>query len=285
MKHFFLLLTAASVLTASCTGTQKTSQNRTALSNKAKVIALLNSLESGDHGPVEYINPEKYIQHNLMVKDGLAGFGELMATVPEGSLKVNVIRAFSDGNYVFTHTQYDFFGPKAGFDIFRFEEGKIVEHWDNLAPVADAPNPSGRTQFDGDTKITDTEKTDTNKKLVKNFVTTILVKGQYDKLGDFIDGDNYIQHNPRIGDGLSGLSKALEAMAKKGIKMAYDKNHIVLGEGNFVLSVSEGAFAGKHTSFYDLFRVQDNKIVEHWDVIETILPRDMHKNNNGKFNF
>jgi len=67
--------------------------------------------------------------------------------------------------------------------------------------------------------------------------------------------------------------------------MVYEKNHIVLGEGNFVLAVSEGQFGGEHTSFYDLFRLENGKIVEHWDIIETILPETEHKNTNGKFNF
>ena len=74
-------------------------------------------------------------------------------------------------------------------------------------------------------------------------------------------------------------------MAANGITMVFTENHIVLGEGNFVLSISEGTFADQATSFYDLFRVENGKIAEHWDVIETILPADQHKNSNGKFNF
>ncbi len=127
------------------------------LSNKEKVVALLNSFNTGDQTPISYINPEKYIQHNLSVGDGLAGFGEVMKNAPEGGFKANVVRAFEDGDFVFTHTEYDFFGPKAGFDVFKFEDGKIVEHWDNLAEVT-PPNPSGRTQFDGATDITAKEK-------------------------------------------------------------------------------------------------------------------------------
>ena len=92
-----------------------------------------------------------------------------------------------------------------------------------------------------------------------------------------------IQHNPEIADGLSGLGAALEAMATQGITMRYTKIHRVLGEGNFVLVASEGSFADNHTAFYDLFRVKNGKIAEHWDVIETILPEEEHKNNNGKF--
>ncbi|SLM29673.1 putative lipoprotein [Desulfamplus magnetovallimortis] len=269
----------------SCASIQANNAPQTELSNKDKVIALLNSLETGDPAPVGYINPDNYIQHNLMVGDGLAGFGELLKNIPQGSLKVNVIRAFSDGDYVFTHTDYNFFGPKAGFDIFRFEDGKIVEHWDNLSPKAETPNPSGHTQFDGPTQATDLSKTKHNKLLVKDFVNTILVKGEFDKLGNYFDGDNYIQHNSAIADGVSGLGNALDAMAKQGITMVYHANHLILGEGNFVLAVSEGEFAGKPTSFYDLFRIENNKIAEHWDVMETIIPENERKNANGKFGF
>ena len=65
--------------------------------------------------------------------------------------------------------------------------------------------------------------------------------------------------------------------------MKYDRIHRVLGEGDFVLVVSEGSLAGDHSSFYDLFRVAGGKIAEHWDTIETIPPREVWKNDNGKF--
>jgi len=42
---------------------------------------------------------------------------------------------------------------------------------------------------------------------------------------------------------------------------------------------------GRHTAFYDLFRVQDGKIAEHWDVLEAIIPKEQWKNQNGKFGF
>ena len=252
-------------------------------SKKDKAVALLNSIETGDKDAIGYVNSENYKQHNLTVGDGLAGFGAVLNALPEGSAKVNVIRAFQDGDYVFTHTDYNFFGPKVGFDIFRFEDDLIVEHWDNLGEKAESPNPSGHTQIDGPTEIEDHDKTKQNKAIVTDFIDAILVNGKMDKLDQFIDGDNYIQHNTSIADGLSGLGAALEAMAKQGISMVYTKIHKILGEGNFVLGVSEGTFAGEHTSFYDLFRVDGGKIVEHWDVIETIIPQDQWENSNGKF--
>jgi predicted SnoaL-like aldol condensation-catalyzing enzyme len=53
--------------------------------------------------------------------------------------------------------------------------------------------------------------------------------------------------------------------------------------GNFVLLISEGLFDAKPTAFYDLYRIENGKQVEHWDVLETIPPTDQWKNPNGKF--
>jgi predicted SnoaL-like aldol condensation-catalyzing enzyme len=255
----------------------------TQVSRQQQVVDLLKSIETGDGAPVAVINPEKYTQHNLAVADGLAGFGALLAQLPKGSARVSTVRAFRDGDFVFAHTDYDFFGPKIGFDIFRFEDGKIVEHWDNLQEKPSRPNPSGHTMTDGPTEPTDLEKTEANKATVRSFVDDILVNGRLEKLAGYYDGDQYVQHNPKIADGLSGLGAALKAMADAGIVMKYDRIHRVLGEGNFVLVVSEGSFAGAHSAFYDLFRVRGGKIAEHWDTIETIVPKEQWKNQNGKF--
>ena len=291
MKKILLGATAILAIGLIACNSQKTTNSETKkeekmeISNKEKVVALLKSIETGAQEPVGYINPNKYIQHNLGIADGLAGFGALLQQLPPNSAKVNTVRAFEDGDFVFTQTDYNFFGPKIGFDIFRFENGKIVEHWDNLQETPENPNPSGNTMIDGITEIKDIDKTEENKTLVKNFVNDILVNGKMEKLAGYFDGDTYIQHNPNIANGLSGLGKALEYMASQGITMKYDKVHKVLGEGNFVLTVSEGSFADKATSFYDLFRVENGKIAEHWDVLETIAPKAEWKNENGKFNF
>lgn len=250
---------------------------------KQKVVSLLNSIESGDPKPVGYINPNHYIQHNLTAADGLEGFATVLKLLPKGSSRVNTLRVFQDGEFVFAHTDYDFFGPKVGFDIFRFENGKIVEHWDNLQEKPTTTNPSGHTMLDGPTEVTNLDKTEANKNLVRNFVDDILVNGRMNVLATYFDGDHYIQHNPQIADGLSGLGTALQAMAKQGITMKYHRIHKILGEGNFVLVVSEGDLAGQHSAFYDLFRIENSKIAEHWDTIETIPLTTMHKHANGKF--
>jgi len=253
------------------------------MTNKQRVLDLLKSIESGDPAPIAFINPAQYTQHNLAAADGLQGFGALMQLLPPGSARVHPVRAFEDGNYVFTHTDYNFFGPKIGFDIFRFENGLIVEHWDNLQETPSALNPARRSMIDGTAEVQDPEKTAANKALVRQFVDDILVNGRMDKLAAYFDNGRYLQHNPQVGDDLAGLGAALQAWAAQGIIMKYDHIHQVLGEGNFVLVVSEGSLGGTHSSFYDLFRVENGRIAEHWDTIEAIPPQTEWKNTNGKF--
>ena len=251
------------------------------LSNKQKVAALLKSIETRDLTPVGYINPGEYIQHNLAVADGLEGVKTLFSQLP-ATTKVEVVRIFEDGDHVFAHVEYDFFGPKTGFDVFRFSDGKIVEHWDNLQEKQPL-NPGGHSMTDGVTEIVDFDKTAQNKELARGIVDDILVNGRLEKLAGYFDGDNYIQHNPWFPDQVSGLISALTEWAQKGIIMKYDKIHKVLGEGNFVLVISEGHLKDIHSAFYDLFRIENGKIAEHWDTIEEIPAKENHKNDNGKF--
>lgn len=285
MKQY-LVITAAACLMMACGG-NKSQQEMNTISNKEKAVALLKAIETGAQEPIAYVKAESYKQHNLTVADGLNGFGAALAGLadfPEKA-RVNTVRAFEDGDYVVCQTDYNFYGPKAGFDIFRFEDGKIVEHWDNLMPYDGGKNPSGRTPFDGTTEIIDTAKTTENKALVENFVRDIL-KGEHpENLTNYFDGNKYIQHNTAIADNLDGLGAALAAMAEQGIKMEYLTIHKILGCGNFVLAVSEGRFADQPTSYYDLFRVENGKIAEHWDVMETIAPESEWKHQNGKYNF
>lgn len=252
--------------------------------NKQKVVELLKSIETGSHGPIEYINPDKYIQHNQAVSDGLEGFGAVLKQLPENSAKVNTVRVFADGEFVVTHTEYNFFGPKVGFDIFRFENGLIVEHWDNLQEIA-TETESGRSQIDGLTEIKDLDRTDENKELVANLIRDVFLGAAPEKITEYISVETYFQHNPTIADGLDSLGLALKELNEAGTPIIYNKNHIILGEGNFVLAVSEGIYMNNSASFYDLFRIEDGLIVEHWDVIESIIPESEAQNGNGKFNF
>lgn len=257
------------------------------MSKIEKAKELINAFATGDADKAASLLAESYIQHNLAYGTGRDAFVESVEYLAGAPVKTTVetVRAFEDGDKVFMHNLYNFAGAgdQVAFDIFRFDaEGQIAEHWDNLADVA-APNPSGHTQTDGPAEATSKDKTEANRALVEAFLIDVMQGKHPEKTPEYFDGDAYIQHNTAIADGLSGLGAALDAMAAQGIQMIYDTTHMVLAEGDFVLGVSEGTFGGAHTAYYDLWRVEDGKIAEHWDVMTTIPEASEWVNDNGKF--
>ncbi|MBP3477747.1 MAG: nuclear transport factor 2 family protein [Lachnospiraceae bacterium] len=257
------------------------------MTNQEKALALINTFATGDTQKAASLLAEDYIQHNLAYgtgRDAFVGSVQYLASAPVKTTVEN-IRAYEDGDKVFLQNVYNFAGAgkQVAFDIFRFDhDGKIAEHWDNLADLAE-PNPSGHTQIDNVSPVKDLDKTEANRQLIKDFLYDVLQGNNTAKTPDYFEGDVYIQHNTGIADGLSGLGAALEALAAQGIQMIYTKVHQVLAQGNYVLAVSEGTFGGAPTSYYDLWRVENGKIAEHWDVMETIADKSTWQNENGKF--
>lgn len=92
---------------------------------------------------------DSYIQHSALAEDGIAGLKALVNNLPE-NFHYEPARVIADGTHVVLHGTYYGFGdaPLVAFDIFRVEEGKIVEHWDALAPEVEH-TVSGNSQTDG----------------------------------------------------------------------------------------------------------------------------------------
>ena len=253
-----------------------------AAAKKEQIRALLKSIETGDPEPVAVVNEAKYIQHNPQTREGSEGLAVLFKRLSKTEPRVNMVRAFEDGDFVFAHMEYDFASRKIGFEVFRFENGQAIEHWDNIQE-RQGHNQSGRSMVDGPTDATDHDLTENNRALVRSFIETVFVDGQLNRLTDFVDEDTYAEHNPRLGDGVTMLRAALEAGDNGRKRIDYHRVHRVLAEGSFVLCVSEGNHGGVHSAFYDLFRLANGKVAEHWDTTEKIAPRSEWKNDNGKF--
>src|SRR5882762_1182199 len=85
------------MLTACASSPPSANDKPAAPGHKQQVVELLKSIENGDSKPIAYINPDKYIQHNRAVGEGLAGVKTLLQSMPKGSTRVNTVRVFEDG--------------------------------------------------------------------------------------------------------------------------------------------------------------------------------------------
>ncbi len=144
------------------------------------VEALNNTLMAGNASAIpDYFSPG-YINHNPGVADGLeplAGLADKLQ--PVGGLQGEIHRVIVDGSTVALHSTWTNVGPAplVAFDVFRVEDGLIVEHWDNLTP-ATGLNPSGRSQTDGQTEVTDLDRTEENRALVIELITKAFINGE-----------------------------------------------------------------------------------------------------------
>ncbi len=226
-----------------------------------------------------------YRQHSTGVADGKEGFLEFFIPFLKRNpiRDIQVVRAIEDGRYVFCHVYQSLNNGEAKWvtaDLFDTDENdRMIEHWDVIAPYAEE-TASGRTMIDGPTEVEDLDKTDQNKTIIQAFFDDVLVGGKFDKVTDYISREQYNQHNPYIGDGLEGIRQHLQEVRDKGAR--YLKVHRVIGQGNFVVALSHALVCAEDWAFFDIFRLKDGKLVEHWDVQEKIGPEETW-NNSGKF--
>ncbi len=248
--------------------------------------AMIDIFRKKDPAAVDRYFAESFVQHDPNLVDGLAGMKSFAAEIASSpAADITIYRTLVDGDFVLLHSRYEGVGRYAGtaiaFDLFRFKDGKIVEHWGGQEHEA-PPNLSGRTQVDGPTEVLDREKTEANRTLVRTYRETVMVSLRFDRIEEFIEGSHYAQHASQIGDGIARLRDRIASVAKEGGQLHLTPRRF-LAEGNFVLVLSEGDLPSGLTALYDLFRVENGKIVEHWDVLAPIPPRDQWKNPNGPF--
>lgn len=221
-----------------------------------------------------------YRQHNPRVKDGpegLLAYVEWLGTAPATERpQIKVIRTLVDDKFVVTHSEYIRHGTRvAGFDVFRLKRGKLAEHWDAGQPVAEK-SVNGRDSLDGPVEVADLEKTAANKRLVRRFFDDVFVNGRLDEIARYTVDGEYLQHDAQAKDGASDLRSSVAALRDADI----DRKRVI-GEGNFVVVHSERTVDGKSFAVFDLFRVEDGKVAEHWDVIEQVPATS--ENDNGMF--
>lgn len=249
---------------------KQTEKNKTLIREVYKKI-----IGERDTALVLKIIAENYIQHNPMVKTGRTGLLEsleMLKKFPEpDSDHKPFVRMFAEGDYVVLHSLVDIFGSKKMLvDLFTVEAGIIMEHWDAIEDVSSEIGMNGDSVIDGPVQLGDEHLTESNKALVSEYCKTVVRERKFDGITRFVTED-IIQHHPTVANGANALSGYLESIF-------IQKTFRIIGEGNFVLTQSQGRFNDLPYVFYDIYRIAAGKIAEHWSV-KQMIPRVMAHNN------
>lgn len=248
----------------------------------AKGLYLEGIRDGNARQAVEKYTGERYTQHSTGVADGVEGFVAFFEPFVENNpvRDIQIIRGIEDGQFVFVHVFQDLNNGEAQWvttDFFDTDkDGRIIEHWDVIGSYC-AATPSGHTSVDGPTEITDLDKTDDNKATVRTMIEQVLMTGgDPSRMGEWI-ADDYTQHNAEVADGLEAF-KALAIVPDP--PLVYNEIVLLVGQGNFVATLCKATWAGEPLAQVDLFRLEDGKIVEHWDNSEPAVDDGI---NSGKF--
>ncbi|MDE1177534.1 MAG: nuclear transport factor 2 family protein [Edaphobacter sp.] len=251
-----------------------------AMSAIEKVFSVFEGVTSSDPDlATKYMNEARFVEHAPALADGVEGFREYVRQAASGDHRIQSVRAFQDGAYVVAHSEGAIKGQSVFFDVFRFEDGLIVEHWSFSAPGA-APNMSGHTQTDGPVVASGFENTEKNKTFVKDYYETVHVSGRHDDIPKYFHGDACIRHEPGVRDGVGAFMNDLERLVRN---RTIDEIKLVLGQGDFVFIVAAGTVNEEPCAYIDLYRVEDAKIAERWGFPQQIPPPPAWRNSNGPF--
>jgi predicted SnoaL-like aldol condensation-catalyzing enzyme len=280
------VLTGVTIM-SSFTPTQSQDGDAAASANlgEAAQNVLIDIFRKKDVTAIDRYFAEPFVQHDPNMADGLSGMKAFVSELAKSpAADITIHRTLVDGERVLLQSTYQGLknapAPLIAFDLFRFKDGKIVEHWGGQQPQASARNLSGHAQIDGPTVVEDREKTEVNRALVMRYRDVITTQQHYDRIGEFL-ADNYIQHAAGVGDGIERLKARFASVVKPGASPTLVPRSY-LADGNFVLSLVE-ARTDPPTANFDLFRIADAKIVEHWEALSPIPARDQWKNSNGPF--
>ena len=127
----------------------------------------------------------------------------------------------------------------------------------------------------------DTLQMEENKKTVRALYEAVLNKKDFDEASKYL-GSKYVQHNPNAADGPDGL-KGFIGFLKDKFPNNRSEIKRIFADGDYVIvhvhAVREPGTRGN--AIIDIFRLENGKVVEHWDVVQPIPEKAA--NNNGMF--
>ena len=244
----------------------------------------LKGIKEGHIEVVREYTGDRYTQHSTGMKDGADGFIEFFSDFLKrtNDRDIRVIRAIEDGNYVFLHVYQDIDNGTAMWvttDMFDTDESdRMIEHWDVIAPyVAPEKTASGNDMVLGNFELKDLDKTEQNKAIVRLFIVDVFQNGNHANVGEYVSAEKYIQHNPNVPNGIDAVKQFLATQPFR-----YDFVFNTIGQGDHVVTYSKATYDGQELAVFDIWRLENGRIVEHWDNMEPIPPRT-EWTNTGKF--
>jgi predicted SnoaL-like aldol condensation-catalyzing enzyme len=224
----------------------------------------------------KFIDPDRYIEHNPLATDGAFGLIEYVESLQTSS-DLKVLRAFEDRPFVVTQAQSGVSGETVLFDVFKFANGLIIEHWAFSAAMG-APNKSGHTQADGPTEPNPNEDGEKSKSIVREYYEAVHLAGDHSKIRGYFSGDYCVRHEPGVADGVAAFMRDLKVLTQN---RTIDEIRLLLAQGDFVFLAARGTVKGRPCAYIDLYRVEADKIVEHWGFPEEVPPQRQWRNDNG----
>jgi len=130
-------------------------------------------------------------------------------------------------------------------------------------------------------RAADAAQLEQNKKTVAAFYDAALNKKDFAEASKYL-GSQYRQHNPGAKDGPEGL-KGFVGFLKEKFPNSKSEIKRIFADGDFVVvhvhAVREPGTRG--SAIIDIFRLDNGKVVEHWDVVQPIP--ETAQNDNGMF--
>lgn len=119
-----------------------------------------------------------------------------------------------------------------------------------------------------------------NKEIVREFYDTIINKKDYAAAAPFV-GSRYRQHNPLVKDWPEGLREFVEFLRNSFPRARSEIKRIIAEDDYVVLHVHSIRSPGVERAIIEIFRLENGRIEEHWDVIQPIPAESA--NPNGMF--
>ncbi|MGB7206957.1 MAG: hypothetical protein WBD37_15915 [Anderseniella sp.] len=260
-------------------------------SSRAALGKVFKAAKSRNFEEFMAIAADPYIQHSPDLPDGWKPVWDLLDKRPKG-FSSELLPWLGDqgyldnGNYLVMLREVNRGDgtPKSKiFDLMYFDKnGLYAEHWD-MRQALSQKTASGRSETAQAKEFADNpvdysiDTEESNKRLVATFLNVAFNGSQLETALNLYVSPTYVQHNQLISDGIQPVIDAFKA--GKIPALCYDIK-FVLAQNDLVFVYSKVTSKEGVSAVVDLIRVRDNKMVEHWDVVQAVpADKDMpHKN-------